>query len=79
VQVVPGCDKAHVTPFVCVSFVTVAVNVCVNPTATVAVAGETLTAITVSVIVADAFFVVSATEVAVNVTVAGVGAVAGAV
>ena len=33
----------------------------------------------VSVIVADAFFVVSATEVAVNVTVAGVGAVAGAV
>jgi hypothetical protein len=57
----------------------VAVNVCVNPTATVAVAGETLTAIAVSVIVADAFFVGSATEVAVNVTVAGVGAVAGAV
>jgi hypothetical protein len=57
----------------------VAVNVCVNPAATVAVAGETLTAIAVSVIVADAFFVGSATEVAVNVTVAGVGAVAGAV
>jgi hypothetical protein len=57
----------------------VAVNVCVNPTATVAVAGETLTAMAVRVIVADAFLVGSATEVAVNVTVAGVGAVAGAV
>jgi hypothetical protein len=45
----------------------------------VAVAGETLTAMAVRVIVADAFLVGSATEVAVNVTVAGVGAVAGAV
>lgn len=47
--------------------------------ATVAVAGETLTAIPVSMIVADALFVVSAMELAVNVIVPGVGAVAGAV
>ena len=60
--------------------VTAAVNICVIPAWTVAVAGVTDTATTGAIVtVADADFVVSAAEVALMVTVAGVGTVAGAV
>jgi hypothetical protein len=62
---------------------TVAVNCCVPKFATVAALGETLTelegVVAVSVTVADADFVESAWEVAVTLTVAGFGTVAGAV
>jgi len=79
----PTPDSAQVTPWFCVSFVTVAVKTCVPPEAcTVALGGATLTAIAggaVTVIVAAPDFVPSATEVAVKVTVAGEGTAAGAV
>jgi len=64
------------------SFVTVTVKFCVPFTTTEAVEGETATAIggaAVTVIVAENDLVVSVAEVAVSVTVAGVGTVAGAV
>ena len=60
--------------------VTVAVNCCVFPEITWALVGETfMTMAGRMVTVADADLVVSALEVAVTVTIAGVGAVAGAV
>jgi hypothetical protein len=65
------------------SLVTVAVNACDPLVCTVAVVGESVTVIpaakAVMVIVAEADFVASLTEVAVSVTVAGVGTAAGAV
>jgi hypothetical protein len=67
----------------CVSFVTVAVKVCVPPAGTLAVVGVMLTEITtggaVMVNFTEADFVPSDTEVAVTVTVAGVGTIVGAV
>jgi hypothetical protein len=71
----------HVTAVFAV-FVTVAVNCCVAPTATLGAAGATVTPIaggaaTVTVAVPD--FVLSACETAVTVTVAGAGTDAGAV
>jgi hypothetical protein len=61
----------------------VAVKVCVLPVGTLAVVGVTPTEITtcgtVTVTVAEADFVPSATEVAVTVTVAGAGTIVGAV
>jgi hypothetical protein len=59
--------------------VTVAVNCCVWPTPTVTAEGETETWICVKVTVAVAVFELSATLVAVMVTDAGSGSVAGAV
>jgi hypothetical protein len=73
----------QVTPLFAGSLVTVAVNACISPTGTFAVLGFTVTVIgaaaVVTVIVAVPDFVPSVTEVAVSVTVAGVGALAGAV
>src|SRR5882672_7710979 len=71
----------HVT-VVFVAFVTVAVNCCIRPVTTVAVFGETVTvtaggADTVTATEAD--LVVSATEIAVTVTEAGLGTALGAV
>jgi hypothetical protein len=68
----------------CGSFCTVALKVWVCPVwIEILVAGETLTftggGSAVIVIVAAALFVASVTEVAVSVTVAGLGTVAGAV
>ena len=78
----PTPDSDHVTPLFCVSFCNCAVNGAVNETCTKAEAGRTATEIgagaEVMVIVEEPDFVVSATEVAVKVTVAGFGAVAGA-
>ena len=69
----------QVTPRFCKSFCTVAVNCCVAEMFNEAELGETDTLTgAVTVIIADAFFDVSATEVAVSVTAAGLGAVAGA-
>ena len=79
-QDVPLCVSVQLTPLLPASFVTVAVNCCVPVTGTLAVAGETETAMGgVMVIVAAADFVVSATETAVTVTCAGVGTADGAV
>jgi hypothetical protein len=65
------------------SFCTVAVKACIPPSATLAVVGDSVTAIAaafdVIVIVAAADLVLSLTEVAVSVTVAGAGMLAGAV
>ncbi len=71
----------HVTPLFCVSFVSIAEKFCVPPPAcTLAVPGCTLTVIAgaVSVTVAPPLLVVSATDVAVTVTVAGFGTLGGA-
>jgi hypothetical protein len=69
----------HVTPRFCESFCTVAVNCCVVEIFSEAEAGETDTLTgAVTVIVAEAVFEVSATDVAFSVTVAGLGAFAGA-
>jgi hypothetical protein len=79
----PVPESFQVTPLFAGSFVTVAVNACIAPACTLAVGGATVTAIgagaAVTVIVAEADFVVSATDVAVSVTVGGVGTFAGAV
>jgi hypothetical protein len=78
----PAPDNVQFTPLFCESFVTVAVKFCVSPVCTLALVGATLTAITgvaVTVIVTALCFVPSATEVAVNVIVAGLGTLAGAV
>ena len=79
----PVPESAQVTPLFALSLVTVAVNGCVNPTCTLAVVGERLTATAgvagVTVIAAAAVFVGSVTDVAVSVTAGGVGAFAGAV
>src|ERR1700742_704824 len=77
-------DAVHVTPAP-VSFVTVAVSVATWPTTNPPTFGEIVTltapagALVVIVIAADADFVLSATDVAVIVAVAGFGAAAGAV
>jgi hypothetical protein len=71
--------KLHVTA-VFVVFFTVAVNCCVFPVTSSAVAGEMLTATGGRMVtVADAVLLVSATEVAVTITCAGLGKVPGAV
>src|SRR5439155_267330 len=79
-QGVPLCVSVQFTPLLLGSFVTVAVNCCVAFTVTFAVGGETEAAMggmTVTVAVAD--FVVSATEIALIVTWAGLGTADGAV
>jgi hypothetical protein len=79
----PAPDKLQLTLGVAeLSFVTVGVNCCVPLTATDAVLGATDTVIggaAVTVIVAVPVLVPSVAEVAVRVTVAGLGMVAGAV
>jgi hypothetical protein len=79
----PPDDTVHATPLLPVSFCTVAVNCAPVPAVTVPVVGdteiETFAGAAVTVMVAEAVFVPSATEVAVTVTVAGLGTVAGAV
>ena len=82
VPVHPAPDSVHVTPLFCASFCTVALIACVAAVCTVAAVGLTLidtagTAITV--MVAAAVLLVSVTDLAVRVTVAGVGIFAGAV
>jgi hypothetical protein len=76
-------ESVQVTPLFCESFVTVAVKEDVTPpVAMLAVVGETLTTIAgvaMIVMVAVADLVGSDTEVAVSVTVGGVGTFAGAV
>ena len=75
----PACVSVQFT-FVLVDPVTVAVNAWVWPTTTLAVVGETdIPTLGVIVTVADADFVVSATEVAVTVTVGLAGSDVGAV
>ena len=78
---VPFWVRVQVTPPLLGSLATVAVNCCVALSATLAVVGATDTEIggRVTVTVAEADLVLSATEVAVTVTVAGEGTVAGAV
>lgn len=81
-QAAPLWVKVHATPEAVGSFVTVALKLCVALTFTVGLAGEIVTVMggaAVTVIVARADLVGSAAEVAVIVTVAGVGTVAGAV
>ena len=80
----PAPVNVQVTPLFCASFCTVAVMLRVCPVCTDAVAGFTETEIAggvalVIVMVAVAVLVVSATDFAVNVTVAGLGTLAGAV
>ena len=78
-QPAPASDQ--LTPFPCVSFCRVAVKGAVVETCTEAEPGLTPTTIgtgAVTVMVADADLVLSAMEVALRVTVAGEGAVAGA-
>jgi hypothetical protein len=81
VQTAPASDQ--VTPLPAASFATVAVNACVAPTWTLAVVSKsvTLTAVEapVTMIVAVPFLDPSATDVAVSVTIAGLGTLAGAV
>ena len=80
VQPLPVTVQA--TPFPAESPVTFAVKACVPPTATDAVGSDSVTATTgvaVNVMVVLADFVPSATDVAVNVTVAGLGTPTGAV
>ena len=72
----PEPASVQVTPFAAESFDTVAVNAAVAAFRTLAVVGETVTAIAafaVMEIVVEADLVESATEVAVSVTVAGLG------
>ena len=69
---IPLCVSVQFTPLLLASFATVAVNCCVAFTLTLALDGETVTPIGgATVTVAAANFVVSATEVAVTVTCAG--------
>ena len=76
----PVPASVQFTPLFCASLLTVAVKFCVKLTVTVAVVGATATEIAGSiVIVAEKLFVPSATEVAVMLTVAGDGTLAGAV
>ena len=79
----PAPDRDQVTPLLWGSFVSVAANALVPmPACTLAVAGETVTTIAdaaLRVMVAVFDFVPSRLEVAVSVTVAGLGSVAGAV
>jgi hypothetical protein len=79
----PAPLALQVTPLFAESPVTVAVKACVPPTVTLAVDSESVTAtgagVVDNVMVVAADFVPSATEVAVKVTAAGFGTVAGAV
>jgi hypothetical protein len=78
----PAPLNVHVTPLFCVSLATVAVTPCVLAVCTDALVGFTDTATAggaVTVIVATTVLLVSATDLAVNVTVAGDGTPAGAV
>jgi hypothetical protein len=75
----PPCVKVQVTPLLLTSFETVGVNCCVAVTTTLAEVGETETVIPTIVAVAVPDLVKSDTEVAVIVTVALAGTVAGAV
>ena len=79
----PAPDRDQATPLLWGSFVSVALNTLVPiPACTLAVVGETVTMIAdavVKVIVAVLDFVPSRLDVAVSVTVAGLGRVAGAV
>jgi hypothetical protein len=76
-------DNDQLTPLFCESFATVAVRLSVPPAATLAVVSESVTAMAggaaVTVIDIAEVFVPSVTEVAVNVTLAGLGTLAGAV
>lgn len=65
----PACARVQVTPRLPASLLTVAVKFCVPPTGTLALPGETATAMAGTVIVAEPDLVVSAAEVAVMVTV----------
>ena len=76
----PPCVSVQLTPLLLASFITAAVNCWVVFAVTLAVAGETETAMgTVTVTVAAADFVVSAAEIAVTVTCAWLGTADGAV
>lgn len=79
----PTPERDHVTPLPAVSLATVAVNACAAPARTLAVASDRVTPTgadaAATVMVAAVVLVASATEVAVNVTVAGLGTLAGAV
>jgi hypothetical protein len=80
----PAPLKLQLTPLFCVSFCKVAVTLCVCPVCTEAAVGLTATEMAavedpVIVSAATADFVPSATDVAVAVTAAGFGTVAGAV
>ncbi len=75
----PEPDSAQVTPLFWASLLTVAVKFWGWLVCTLAIAGATLTATGgVTVMVATELLVVSATEVAVSMTVAGLGTVEGA-
>lgn len=80
-QAAPASDQ--LTPWLRLSFVTVAMKACVAPDLTVAIAGDKVTAMAdgpvTTVIVAPLDFAPLETEVAVRVTVAEVGTMAGAV
>jgi len=79
-QLAPFCDRVQKTPRLAGSFMTVPVNLCVLPTTTVAEVGETETETGgVTVTMAETVLVVSVTDVAVTVTVAGLGTLLGAV
>ena len=83
VQAADPDDSVQVTPSLLLSLVTVAVNVNVLPAGTEAVVGVIATTMgtgaAVTVMVATADFVVSATDVAVSVTVVAAVTLAGAV
>lgn len=78
-QATPPCVSVHVTPAPLTSFDTVAVKLCVPFTTTLGVVGEMETDTPTIVAVAVAVLLKSDTEVAVIVTVAFAGRVAGAV
>ncbi len=80
----PAPERVQFTPLFWESFCRVAVKFEVMPTCTLAVLGDTVTTIGgggagVMLMLAVADFVPSATEVAVTVTLAGLGTLAGAV
>ena len=78
----PAPDNDQLTPLFCESFCTVAVKFFVPVVTTLVVVGETFTAMAapaVKVIVAAALLPVSRFDVAVSVTLAGLGSDAGAV
>ena len=80
VPVQPAPESAQVTPLFCESFETMALKLAVRPVCRDMVLGVTLTETgAVIVIVEEALLVVSATAVAVTVTVAGLGILTGAV
>src|SRR5271163_2956373 len=75
----PAPASVHVTPLFCASLDTVAVKLLVCPTCTVALVGATTTETGAVIVMVTALVrVPSAIEVAVSVTVAGLGMFAGA-